>query len=113
MQKWILISGVLLSSVAMSAGAEQHDMAGMNMEAKTAQTTHQGKGKVVSVDAAKLSIKLTHEPIKSLGWSGMTMDFSVENAALLDGLKKGDAVMFELVKGKKAGTWLITSIKRH
>lgn len=111
MQKWILISGVLLSSVAMSAGAEQHNMAGMEMHTKAEQASHHGKGKVVSVDSAKLSIKLTHEPIKSLGWSGMTMDFRVENAALLEGLKKGDAVTFELVKGKKAGTWLITSIK--
>ena len=109
MKKQVWIIGMLLSGAVLSAAAEQ-PMAGMKMQEKTAQATHQGNGKVVSVDRAKSSIKLAHEAIKSLGWPGMTMDFNVENAALLDGLKAGDAVTFELGQGNKPGKWLIIRI---
>lgn len=109
MKKRIWIIGLLLSGAAMPALAGQ-TMAGMEMQEKTAQAGHQGTGKVVSVDKAKLTVKLAHEAIKSLGWSGMTMDFKVANAALLDNLKAGDAVTFELGKGDKKGQWQITRI---
>lgn len=54
---------------------------------------------------------LAHEAIKSLGWPGMTMSFGVEKASLLDGLKEGDAVQFELrqLESKK---WEIVNIRR-
>ncbi|MDE2311003.1 MAG: copper-binding protein, partial [Betaproteobacteria bacterium] len=75
---------------------------------------HQGTGKVVSVDRAKLRIKLAHEPIKSLGWSAMMMDFSVAKASLLDGLKAGDAVRFELGKTNADDLiWVIVKIERR
>ena len=108
MKKWILIIGMLWSGAALAA-AEQ-PMAGMDRQKKAGQASHQGKGKVVSVDQAKSSIKLVHEAIKSLGWPGMTMDFKVANAALLEGLKAGDAVTFDLGQGGKPGEWLITRI---
>ena len=108
-KKWIWISGMLLSGTVLPAAAEQ-PMAGMKMQEKTAQASHQGTGKVVAVDRAKSSIKLAHEAIKSLGWPSMTMDFSVANAALLEGIKAGDAVTFELGQGSKPGNWLITRI---
>ena len=111
-QRWLV--GLLLSGAALSALAGQ-PMAGkdtprMQMQEKTAQTSHQGKGKVVSVDRANSSIKLAHEAIKSLGWPGMMMDFKVVNAALLEGIKAGDAVMFELGNDANTGTWQITRI---
>jgi Cu/Ag efflux protein CusF len=43
----------------------------MEMEKETTQSSHQGTGNVASVDKAKLTVKLTHEAIKSLGWPGM------------------------------------------
>ncbi len=109
MKKQIWIIGMLLSSAVLSAAAEQ-PMADMKMQERTAQASHQGTGKVVAVDRAKSSIKLAHEAIKSLGWPGMTMDFNVANAALLEGLKAGDAVTFELGQGSKPGKWLITRV---
>ena len=42
------------------------------------------------------------------------MDFSVANASLLDGLKEGDAVRFELGKAKPEDlVWLIVKIERR
>lgn len=88
-------------------------MAGMEMQQKTAQASHQGTGKVVSMDRAKSRIKLAHEPIKSLGWSAMVMYFDVANASLLDGLKEGDAVQFELKKTRPEDlVWVIVRIER-
>ena len=113
MEKLIGITALLLMGAASLPLAAQ-PMAGMEAQKKAEQASHQGTGKVVSVDRTKSRIKLAHEPIKSLGWSAMSMDFSVANAALLDGLKEGDAVQFELGKTKPDDlVWIIVKIKRR
>ena len=113
MKKQVWILGLLLSGAALPTFAGQ-PMAGMEMQEKTEQASHQGTGKVVSVDRAKSRIKLAHEPIKTLSWSAMSMDFSVAKASLLDGLKEGDAVRFELGKTKPEDlAWVIVKIERR
>jgi len=113
MKKRIGIIALLVVGVASMPLAAQ-PMASMEAQKKTAQVSHQGTGKVVSVDRAKLRIKLAHEPIKSLGWSAMMMDFSVVNAALLDGIKAGDTVRFELGKTNPEDlVWVIVKIERR
>ena len=113
MKKWIGVICLLLASVASLPLAAQL-MASMEAQKKTDEASHQGTGKVVSVDRAKLHIKLAHEPIESLGWSGMTMDFSVAKASLLDGLKAGDLVWFELRHLKPEElVWVIVKIERR
>lgn len=113
MKKRIGIIALLLVGVASLPLAAQ-PMSGMEAQKKAEQASHQGTGKVVSVDRAKLRIKLAHEPIKSLGWPGMVMDFSVAKVSLLDGLKEGDAVQFELGKAKPEElVWVIVKIKRR
>lgn len=113
MKKRIGIIALFLVGAASLPLAAQ-PMAGMEAQKKTEQANHQGTGKVMSVDHAKLRIKLAHEPIKSLGWSAMAMYFSVANASLLDGLKEGDAVQFELGKTKPEElVWVIVKIKRR
>ncbi|MDO8263815.1 MAG: copper-binding protein [Gallionella sp.] len=113
MKNRIVIIALLLAGVAPLPLAAQ-PMAGMEAQKKTEQASHQGTGKVVSVDRAKLRIKLAHEPIKSLGWSAMMMDFSVVKASLLDGLKAGDAVRFELRQLKPDDlVWVIVKIERR
>lgn len=109
MKKEVWIFGLLFSGAALPTFAAQ-PMAGMEMREETAQASHQGTGKVVAVDKAKLTVKLSHEAIKSLGWTGMTMDFKVADAALLDGLKADDAVTFELGKDANTGKWQVTRI---
>ena len=107
-----IIALLLAGMVSLPLAAQP--MAGMEAQEETEQTSHQGTGKVVSVDRAKLRIKLAHEPIKSLGWSAMLMDFRVVNAALLDGLNEGDAVRFELGKTKPDDLiWVIVKIRRR
>jgi Cu(I)/Ag(I) efflux system membrane fusion protein len=59
--------------------------------------THRGEGSVEAVDLAQASVSLTHGPIASLKWPGMTMDFHVKDPALLRTLKPGQSISFEFV----------------
>jgi Cu(I)/Ag(I) efflux system membrane fusion protein len=59
-------------------------------------TTHPGRGRVTAVDPGKGRVELDHEPIPTLKWPQMTMEFGVADKAALAKLKKGDAVEFDL-----------------
>ena len=105
----------LFLSASAHADDAMHNMPGMkdhvmpSAKEKTQDTqTHRGQGTVNAVDVAAGKVNLTHEPLASLGWKGMTMDFSVQNPALLKNLKPGAQVNFELQKS--GGAYLITRI---
>ena len=49
------------------------------------------KGTVTAVDSSKPSVKLDHEEIPGL-MKAMEMDYPVENASIVEGLKAGDQV---------------------
>jgi Cu/Ag efflux protein CusF len=68
------------------------------------------KGKVVSVDLPKKSLRLDHEDIPGF-MRGMEMSFEVDDAKTLEGLKAGDQVQGKLkVKG---GAKLITELRKQ
>ena len=71
--------------------------------------THQATGVVKRTDRAKGVVSLKHDPVKSLNWPGMTMDFNVRDPKLLAGVKPDQKVKFEFVEEK--GSYVITSIK--
>ena len=70
---------------------------------------HLATGVVKSVDRAKNSVMLAHDPVKSLKWPAMTMGFTVKNKALLDKLQPGKKVEFEFVQ--QGRNYVITSVK--
>ena len=59
---------------------------------------HQGVGVVKSVDAAKGSVMLAHEPIASLRWPAMTMKFIATDRKILEKLAPGKKVRFEFIQ---------------
>jgi Cu(I)/Ag(I) efflux system membrane fusion protein len=75
--------------------------------ATAAAVGHRGVGRVENVDPAAGTVALNHQPIPSLKWPAMTMDFKVANGSLLAGLKPGASVMFEFVE-RQPGEWVIT-----
>ncbi|VAW63544.1 hypothetical protein MNBD_GAMMA11-679, partial [hydrothermal vent metagenome] len=70
-----------------------------------------GKGVITGLMIDHGMITLQHEAIESLGWPEMTMDFTTEEGVSLQGLSKGDAVEFELLKS--ADKYLISAISRQ
>lgn len=73
---------------------------------------HVGNARVNSIDAAAGKLDITHGPIPSLQWPEMTMGFRVEDKTLLQGLKAGDRINFEM-RGEpdKDGDYIITRIQ--
>ena len=102
-----VISMAMFGVLSLSAQADSgmHDMSGMNEQA---QNTHRGQGTVNGIDAKTGKINLSHGPIESLGWPAMTMGFPAQDAAMLEGIKSGMKVDFELEK--RDGKYLIVKI---
>jgi Cu(I)/Ag(I) efflux system membrane fusion protein len=75
-----------------------------------ASVGHRADAVVDSVDAKGNAVTLTHGPVASLKWPGMTMEFKMANAALLKELKPGAKVEIEFVE-RQAGEWVITGVK--
>jgi Cu(I)/Ag(I) efflux system membrane fusion protein len=70
---------------------------------------HQARGVLQSLNSDG-TVSITHEPIKSLGWPGMTMDFALANSSLAKGIHAGSEIDFELVERSK-DEWVITRMQ--
>ena len=105
---FIMIPLALLTLTAIPAVAEDMHMT-MPMDGKAVTDSHQGKGTINSVDAKAGKINLSHEPIASLDWPAMTMDFDVQDKASLTNLKPGQKVIFKLIEARK-GKYVISEI---
>jgi Cu(I)/Ag(I) efflux system membrane fusion protein len=83
------------------------------LQTPAGEAMHKGTGKVTSIDPAARRIELDHDPIASLKWPAMTMEFALRDKALLGGLKPGDRVEFELrSEPGKEGDYVIESLRR-
>ncbi len=72
--------------------------------------SHQATGTLDAIDAKAGSVTVTHGPVASLKWPGMTMDFVLANPALVEKLKPGSAVSIEFVE-RKPGEWVIVKLE--
>lgn len=79
-------------------GMDMHgmDMNKMPMNSSTNAKVAEGVGVIKSIDPHNNMIVLNHQAIKELNWPPMTMGFKVADPKLLDGLKVGQQVSFEL-----------------
>jgi len=75
-----------------------------------ASTTANGEGAVVVIDVADNKVTLDHDPIPSLKWPRMEMEFALAPGVLPKNVKPGDRVKFEMKAGKP-GEFLITKIE--
>lgn len=100
--RYMLTTAALsVAFIALPASADtNHDgqKHGSKMQQSAQTQTAQGQGTVKALDPAKQQITLTHGPIESLGWPGMTMPFKVADGASTEGLSVGDEVSFEVRK---------------
>jgi len=100
----LLLEGPLFTS---AQAEDMSSMPGMSTNKHAAMPSHKGQGSVNKIDGT--TVNLTHGPIKSLDWMGMTMDFKVKNKANLDKIKVGMKVSFEVTK-EPDGTFAVTTI---
>jgi Cu(I)/Ag(I) efflux system periplasmic protein CusF len=105
--------GVLLLSAMLAASAhaqmKDHGGHGTHEGAKKEAKAHKGVGVVKSVDAAKGTVMLAHEPIQSLRWPAMTMKFIAKDKKMLEKLAAGKKVEFEFVE--QGRDYVITRVK--
>jgi Cu/Ag efflux protein CusF len=69
-----------------------------------------GTGTVTAVNAAQRKIGMQHEPIPSLGWPAMAMEFAVAPSVNLQGIQPGSRVNFSLERGAD-GMYVIQSVQ--
>jgi Cu/Ag efflux protein CusF len=105
----VILAAVPLS-FAQTPGSAMKDMPGMAMQADRSAPLHSGKGVVKQVDAGRGLVTFNHEAIPSLKWSAMTMQFPVADKKMLEGLKPGTAVTFQL-RDEGKGRYVVTDIK--
>jgi len=101
----LVYSGVVVAAEPGKA-MNHSEMSGMSA---TSTQAHKAHGVVNKIDTQHNTINLTHGPIKSLGWSGMTMDFSVKDAAIMKHVKAGQKVDFEVLN-EGPGKYFVTRI---
>jgi len=70
---------------------------------------HKTTALVKSVDAANGRVKLAHEPVKSLNWPAMTMNFAVKDPSLFDKLTPGKKVEIEFIQ--QGSSSVVTAVK--
>ena len=115
MLRW-LIAPIALLAAACSPPAQQEPAktdAGMNMEtlAPAAVGPITSTGTVTQVDAAAGTITINHGAIAAISWPAMTMQFTAENPAILQGIAVGDSVSFELKSATE--TSVVTSVQKQ
>ncbi len=97
---------------AQSADMKDMDMKGMGNKSHAngpETATHKTIAIVKAVDTADGTVKLAHEPVKSLNWPAMTMKFSVKDKTLFDKLTVGKKVEVEFVQ--QGSGYVITAVK--
>ncbi len=71
--------------------------------------THSAEGKVEQVDAQEVTI--SHGPVASLQWPGMTMGFAKPSSDAFPDLKVGDSIRFHFKEGGPGG-YTLESVQR-
>jgi Cu/Ag efflux protein CusF len=99
-----LFLSVILSIAAYGTQAEDmHGMGNMQTDAGVMSTqVHHGHGVVNKINVEAGKVNISHEPIGSMNWPKMTMDFSVQNKAELGAIQPGMTVDFEMTKVGKS-----------
>lgn len=113
MKRLVTLALALNLSAACGVAFAEHthmDMQAMDSSTKAANATHKAVGVVEKLDQAKGVVTITHEPVQSLGWPGMTMDFVIKDKKLFGKLSVGKKINFEFMK--QTGSYIVVDIKK-
>lgn len=99
------------SNLKAALGGFGHTSHGAETPPTAKGAGHRTEGSVDALDAKAGTVTISHGPVASLNWPAMSMEFTVANGSLLQGLKPGSAVAIEFVE-RQPGEWVITAVKR-
>ncbi|MBU2768695.1 copper-binding protein [Acidithiobacillus ferrivorans] len=74
---------------------------------ETKAQTSMGQGKINGITPDANTVNVAMGPVKALGWPSMSMNFLLQNTAMLNGYKAGEMVDFNFAKDA-AGGYVIT-----
>ena len=94
------------------AGMESMQSSDKDSAAEGDDQEHVTTGTVVAVNASSARITIAHEPVQTLKWPAMKMQFRVAEAVLLDGLSVGDKIRFEFMQDD-AGKYVVQDIHKQ
>lgn len=108
MLKSLIVPIVLLAAAcsppAGQDAAKTGDMSMAEASAPASAGPVASVGTVTAIDAAAGTIAINHEPIAAINWPTMTMQFTAEDPAILQGIAVGDHVSFELKSSSETST---------
>ncbi len=84
---------------------------GSGGQGASGKVVHSAAGTLDDADPKTGALLITHEPVPSLNWPAMTMEFKAANDALLKAVKSGEPIRFEFVERGK-GEWVVTKMER-
>lgn len=113
MLKTLIVPIALLAAACSPPAAQDAAKSDVGMDMAESAAPAQagpiaGVGTVTAVDAATGTVSLDHGPIAAISWPAMSMQFTVEDPAKLQGISVGDRVSFELKSATE--TQVITAI---
>ncbi len=76
----------------------------------SSQVQYRGAGRIEAIDFTHATVTLAHDPIESLRWPAMTMDFRFLEPTLLQSFKPGQKVIFEIAE-ESSGEFVIVRIQ--
>lgn len=103
------LSGFGYNAPASKPGGNEQVKPGASLDAST-PTSHHGIGSIEAMDWAHATVTIAHDPIASLNWPAMTMDFRARDPVLLRPLKPGQKVDFKIIE-ESAGEYVIVRIQ--
>jgi Cu(I)/Ag(I) efflux system membrane fusion protein len=95
-----------MGDAAKDVGRDLSRQVGLKPDLQSGRIGHQAIG-VLDEVYDDGSVSITHDPIPSLKWPAMTMDFALANPSLAANVKPGSTIDFEIVE-RGAGEWVIT-----
>lgn len=105
-QKVVISSQFLIDSESSLKGVTTR-MAEMPAAGEAATKVHRGNGKIEAIN--KDAVTISHEPIPSLQWRPMTMEFKAPATGLPKNISQGSAVAFEF-RRRKDGQFELTTV---
>ena len=89
-----LIANPVFAQASHAGHGTDHNMNHSKSDQKSEIYTT--RGRIEGIDKTAQKLKIWHEPIPALKWPAMTMNFSLDDVALMKGLNVKDKVRFDI-----------------